>query len=72
MAITYLEEASPAALRAATKGLRMVFEKFGPPGSGKTTAAHAMAETLSKQGKRVVVVDGLRRDGEGGVRVFAA
>jgi adenylylsulfate kinase-like enzyme len=53
-----------------SQGYRLVFEKFGPPATGKTTEAEAKAQELQKQGRKVAIVDGLW-EGTGGVRVFA-
>lgn len=54
----------------ALKGCRMVHEEFGDKGTGKTTRANQLAEKLSHSGKQVVVVDGLWKAGQGGVRVY--
>jgi adenylylsulfate kinase-like enzyme len=52
------------------RGHRMVFEKFGPMASGKTTKANELAERLSEEGKDVVIIDDIERAGCTGVRVF--
>lgn len=71
MAIKHIEGATDSALREVLKGHTKVFEEFGPMGTGKTTRANALAEKLHRQGKSVVVHDGLERGHEGGVRVYA-
>jgi len=52
-------------------GYKLVHSEFGPPASGKSTRAKAIAAALEKSGGRVVVFDGIVRNGVGGVEVWA-
>lgn len=70
MTIKRYENATAKALNKVLEGYRMVHEEFGDMGTGKTTRANDLADRLAKQGKLVIVVDGLERGAQGGVRVF--
>lgn len=70
MPIQYCNARTSAGLTQATKGYEKVHQEFGPQGSGKTIRANAMAEKLSNEGKHVLIVDDLWRNGEGGVQIW--
>jgi len=71
MTIERFDGCTDEAYKKATRGYGMVFEEFGPPATGKTRRANALAEMLSMQGKRVLIADDLPgHDSYPGVRVF--
>lgn len=63
---------TPAALKQLkAQGYKLVFEKFGPAGCGKTRAADKEATSLRARGNIVVIEDEIFENNEGGVRIWA-
>lgn len=63
---------TPAALRnLKADGFTCVWEKFGPPGCGKTTGAMKQAKLLLARGQTVHIEDEIFEGEQNGVRVWA-
>lgn len=71
MSISFVGRCSAAARDKLVIGHTKVFERFGPPATGKTTEARCLAKQLDDGGFDVVVLDDLERGFEGGVQVYA-
>lgn len=70
MPIRYEDGMSRSAQRRAREEYYLVQEEFGPQATGKSIRARELAESLSQEGKDVLVLDGLTRNGIGGVQVY--
>lgn len=69
--VTMTDMTDAARQQLRDQGYKVVMERFGPPATGKTTAAEKTAKRRLAQGQSVVIEDDIFEKGQNGVRVWA-